>query len=462
MRALAWLVAVSLSSLSLCDAAFADDDVGARVTAIVKPAVDAGQLYGVAVGVIDPKGGAHVFGFGRVSSSDARPPDDQTLFEIGSVSKVYTSLLLADAVTRKLVALDDPIKKYLPPTVKVPSSGGREITLQHLATHTSGLPRMPNNFHPKDPLNPYVDYTVEQLYAFLSRIRSRDPGAVYDYSNFGAALLGHVLELAEKQRYAELLAARVTGPLAMASTRIELSPAERARLAEGHDESGRTAPPWDQPLLPGAGGIRSTVSDQLAFLRANLKQRKSPLEAALALMLIPRHDTEGGPPGAIGLGWCVRDVGRTVWHNGQTGGYHSYVAFDPVKQWGVVLLASSASGVVDGLGYGLLRRLAGEPVAPLPKLEPLRATVKLAAAQLDALVGVYEASPAFAITVSRDGDGLQLQATNQPSFKLFAASDTHFFLKAPPAELDFVRAPTGGFASMVLHQNGRDLTLKRK
>ena len=245
--------------------------------------------------------------------------------------------------------------------MQVPTHDGREITLAHLATHSSGLPRMPANFAPKDPKNPYLDYTPEQLYAFLSSYKlARDPGAVYEYSNLGAGLLGHILTLVGKQSYDALLRDRITGPLGMKSTKVTLSTDERARLAEGHDDAGRAVGPWDFAVLAGAGGIRSNAEDLLIFLRAQLAQLRSPLSAAIALTHVPRHDTEG-VPGAIGLGWHVRDVGRTIWHNGQTAGFHSYLAFDPQKQLGVVVLANSAAGVVDGIGYRLLRRLAGEP-----------------------------------------------------------------------------------------------------
>jgi serine-type D-Ala-D-Ala carboxypeptidase/endopeptidase len=449
-------VLISLAALCLTFfTAFADDGLEARVTALAKPVVDAGEVTGLVVGVVDPKGATRVFGFGRTSLAGKRAPDGKTLFEIGSVSKVFTSLLFADFVERKLVSLDDPVKKYLPESVNVPAHDGREITLAHLASHTSGLPRMPSNFKPQDPANPYVDYTPELLYAFLSSYTlTRDPGAVYDYSNLGAGLLGHLLTLVGKQSYEELLTARITGPLGMKSTRVALGPDDRARFAEGHDADGLAVAPWDQTTLVGAGGIRSTAEDMLIFLRANLGQVKSPLAAALALMLVPRHDTEGGPPGAIGLGWCVRDVGRTVWHNGQTAGFHSWVGFDPLKQWGVVVLANTASGAPDAIGYGLLRRLAGEPVAPMPAPNPVAPTVALSTAQLDALTGVYELSPTFAITVTRAGDHLMGQATGQPAFRLFPSSPTHFALHAVKAEIDFVRAPSGAVTELILHQNG--------
>ena len=171
------------------------------------------QSVGIVVGVIEPAG-RRIVTYGRASTSEAVPLDGDTIFEIGSISKVFTSLLLADAVQRGEVALTDPISKYLPASVKVPERG-RAITLQDLATHTSGLPRLPD-MNPKDPENPYADYSVDQLYRFLSTYQlPRDVGASYEYSNLGAGLLGHILALRAGTDYESLVKSRITGPLGM-------------------------------------------------------------------------------------------------------------------------------------------------------------------------------------------------------------------------------------------------------
>src|SRR5262245_32121737 len=118
------------------------------------------QGVGMGVGILEP-GDRRVVAYGKLDSGDARTLDGNTVFEIGSITKVFTSLLLADMVRRGEVALDDPVSKYLPGNVRMPRRGGREITLQDLATHTSGLPRLPSPFTPKNPANPYADYSVE-------------------------------------------------------------------------------------------------------------------------------------------------------------------------------------------------------------------------------------------------------------------------------------------------------------
>src|SRR5208283_4407870 len=123
--------------------------------------------------------------------NDKRALDGDTVFEIGSITKVFTALLLADMAQRGEVALTDPVSKYLPKGVKMPGRNGHAIMLQDLATHTSGLPRLPSNMKPKDFMNPYADYTPELLYQFLSSYElPRDPGSKWEYSNLGAGLLG--------------------------------------------------------------------------------------------------------------------------------------------------------------------------------------------------------------------------------------------------------------------------------
>ena len=180
-------------------------------------------------------GSAHRL-YGKLAKDDPRPLNGDTLYEIGSITKVFTSLILADAVERGEVALTDPVAKFLPEKVKVPERGGRSITLQDLATHTSGLPRMPTNFSPKDPGNPFADYSVENMYAFLGGYQlTRDIGSQYEYSNLGAGLLGHALTLRTRSTdYESLVHARVLAPLDMTSTAVTLSPSMKSRLAAGH------------------------------------------------------------------------------------------------------------------------------------------------------------------------------------------------------------------------------------
>src|ERR1700683_5398559 len=224
------------------------------------------QSVGIVVGVLGPEG-RRIIAYGHLEKGDARPLDGDTIFEIGSATKVFTSLLLADMVQRGQVSLDDPVAKYLPPGAKMPERNGRSITLVDLATHTSGLPRMPTNFSPKDPTNPYADYSAELLYQFLSTYQlTRDIGSQYEYSNLGGGLLGHVLARRAGVDYETLVRSRICEPLGMKSTAITLSADMKARFAIGHDQSLDPVAYWDLPTLAGAGALRSTENDLLTFL----------------------------------------------------------------------------------------------------------------------------------------------------------------------------------------------------
>ena len=170
------------------------------------------------MGVIEPTG-RRVVSYGNLANGDPRTLDGDTIFEIGSVTKVFTSLLLAEMVSRKEVALDDPAAQYLPEPVRMPERSGKAITLLDLSMHCSGLPRVPGNLNPKDPANPYADYSVDDLYQFLSGYTlPRDPGSEVECSNLGAGLLGHILARRAGTDYETLVRARITEPLSMPDT----------------------------------------------------------------------------------------------------------------------------------------------------------------------------------------------------------------------------------------------------
>lgn len=417
------------------------------------------QGVGIVVGVIDAQG-RRVIAHGSAEVGAQRPVNGDTIFEIGSATKVFTSLLLADAVQRGEVALDDPIAKYLPAEVKVPQRAGRQITLQDLATHTSALPRLPSNLAPANPANPYADYTVQQLYAFLSSYEPpRDIGSRYEYSNVGAGLLGHVLARRAGVDYETLVRTRITGPLGMTSTAIALTEPLKQRLAAGHNAQRARVPNWDLPALAGAGALRSTANDLLAFLAAQLGAATTPLTAPMASMLKTRHPTSS-PALEIALAWHIITTpsGREiVWHNGGTGGYRSFIGFDPRARTGVVVLSNmSTTAGVDDIGRHLLD-------ATLPLLPPpvVRKEITVSVETLDRHVGKYELKPGFILAITREGAHLFLQATAQPKLQLFAETERDFFLKAVDAQVTFEAGTDGRTSGLILHQGGAHMPAKR-
>jgi CubicO group peptidase (beta-lactamase class C family) len=321
---------------------------------------------GIVVGVIDANG-RRIIAFGRLSKNDDRPLNGDTVFEIGSITKEINSLLLIDMARRGEVALTDPVSRYLPEGVTMPERHDRKITLADLSTHSSGLPRMPSNFKPNDEANPYVDYSVQQLYDFLSGHQlTRDIGSRYEYSNLGAGLLGHVLARRAGMSYEALLRSRILDPLGMWNTRITLTPEMKARLAVGHKETPRTkenpygltpVPNWDVPTLAGAGALRSTANDMLTFLAVNLGYLKTPLTTAAADQLSIRRPADG-TDFEVGYGWRIqtRHGSTIVWHGGATGGYRCYIGFDPNARVGVIVLSNVLMPLVDDIGPHLLNR----------------------------------------------------------------------------------------------------------
>lgn len=416
------------------------------------------QSVGIVVGVID-RGGRRIIAHGSTGGSNSGPAlDGGTVFEIGSITKVFTALLAADMVVRGEAAWSDPLAKYLPEGTKVPERG-RAITLEDLATHTSGLPRLPSNSQPRDAANPYADYTVEQLYGFLAgHDLGRDAGTQYEYSNLGAGLLGHVLARRAGSDYESLVRSRICEPLGMKSTGIALPPAMTARLAPGHNPGLARVSNWDIPTFAGAGALRSSGDDMLAFLAAVLGYTDSPLRAAMEALLAVRRPTPA-PGMEIALGWHVRKRGdkEIVWHNGGTGGYRSFLGFDAKTRAGVVVLSNTftPSGV-DDIGEHLLDRQAPLLAAPKQRQE-IRVDPKL----YDGYTGRYELAPNFILTVTREGDRLFVQATGQGKAEVFPESERDYFYKVADAQITFETGEDGRATGLILHQNGRDMPAKR-
>ena len=434
----------------------------AEIRKILVDRIDAQrQSVGIVVGVIEPAG-RRVVAYGSLAKGDTRPLNGDTIFEIGSITKVFTSLLLADAVERHEVALTDPVAKFLPAKVNVPERGGRSITLQDLSTHTSGLPRVPTNLAPKDPANPYADYSAEDLYTFLSGYQlTRDIGAQYEYSNLGGGLLGHTLALQARTDYEALVRARITGPLGMASTAIALSPQMKSRLAVGHSATLQPVVNWDLPTLAGAGALRSSTNDLLTFLAANLGYSPTPLAPAMANMLKVRRPT-GAQGLEIALGWHVLTAHgkEIVWHNGGTAGSRTFIGYDQKARVGVVVLSNAGTPAgPDDIGRHLL-----DAEFPLlaPQAAPKTRTEIAADPQLfDQYVGRYQLAPAAILTITRDGSHLFAQLTGQPRLEIFPESAKEFFLKAVDAQITFETDSQGKATALVLHQMGRDQRAKR-
>ena len=423
------------------------------IRAVIKDRVDTKRSSGIVVGILDPDGRTRVFAYG--ASGTSRPLDGQSVFEIGSITKTFTATTLADMVAKGEVKLDDPVAKYLPASAHVPSRNGREITLVDLATQSSGLPRMPSNFAPKDQTNPYADYTEQQAVDFVSSYQlPRDVGAKYEYSNLGMGLLGIALTRREGVSYEALVRKHVIDPLGMNDTRVTFTPSMRERLALGHDESGAVVSNWDIPGLAGAGALRSTVNDMLRYLQANVEPSHTTLAPAIEMAHAKRYATDN-PNLSLGLAWHILTTAAgsaITWHNGGTGGYRTFIGFDPARHAGVVVLSNSATSV-DDIGLHFVDPRV--PLAPAP-VKVAHTEITLAPELLDRYVGDYELAPNFHIVVTREGNALFGQPTGQGKVQLFAEKEDAFFLKVVDAQILFTKDSSGTVTGMVLKQNGQN------
>jgi len=355
--------------------------------------------------------------YGRSGSANDHPLDGDTVFEIGSITKVFTALLLAEMVTRGEVALDDPVAKYLPDSVKMPTRSGKQITLLDLATYTSGLPRLPDGISNTSD-NPYANYTVEQLYAFLSgHSLGFDPGTHYEYANLGFGLLGHALALRANQSYEDLVLSRVCTPLGLADTRISLTASMRERLAQGHLNDLKPASNWDLPTLAGAGALRSTANDLFKFMEATcFTETGAPLRPAIDLLLQTRRPTDIAKL-QVGFGWFVLSGNddEIVWKNGGTGGYSSFVGFSTRLRSGAVVLSNTAN-TIDDIGFHLTN--------PAYKIAQYPPEIAVDPAVLATYQGVYQMTPTFALAIRAEAGRLFVRTTGQSEYELFAESET--------------------------------------
>lgn len=322
---------------------------------------------GMVIGLLD-KSGSRVFSAGKLGNGTDREVDGDTVFELGSVTKVFTSLLALESASRGEVKLDDPVAKYLPPSVRMPAYDGKQITLRHLAAQDSGLP-----FHHGD-LNDWKEkgytikevkklceaFTVQDLYAFLSNYTLEiEPGTKFTYSNPGMGLLGHVIELRTGQGYESLVVDRICRPLGMEDTRITLTPGQEERLARGHYLDGEPSDNLKLRAASGAGSLLSTANDLLKFLAVNLGFTRTALNPFLEEMQVVRHT--GAPKfGATAMPWMDEGLYQPpgsdlLGHGGGGFGYLAFMGFDKKKRRAVVVLSNQMVFTAHGVGWAVLQ-----------------------------------------------------------------------------------------------------------
>lgn len=349
------LLAIGLCVALACPRLRAADKYYEAVRESVQPYLDDHYSAAITVGIVD-ENGSHVLGFGQLRQKDPDSrPDGKTVYQVGSITKIFTTTMLAEEVISGRLKLDEPAQKYLPKDLILPKKGNREITLEDLATHHSGLPPLPQlSFAAllggslSKNLYAGVDREVLRQYLPLTWLSS-PVGEKFNYSNLGIGLIGHALvETSSSESYDSMVRQRITSPLKMNDTGVKLIDEQYSRLVQGYDALEMKTQPWDFPTLEGCGALHSTVNDMLLFAAANLGLRKTVLTPAMELAQTPRPNREF-PGGEMGLGWLVQEQKRSgtthVWHDGMTGGYCSILILIPERKLGVVVLSNVASPV---------------------------------------------------------------------------------------------------------------------
>ncbi len=417
------------------------DPEGSRrdaVAAAVAPYFDAELISGLVVGLYDA-GRREVYGFGKGPGGAA--PDGRSLFELGTLTRVYTGLLLADAIQRREVDLEAQVAEYLPPGVTVPTRDQATITLRHLALHSSGLPPLPPGVAGAPPGNPFAGYDEEALYRDLARTQLVfAPGAAIQVSSYGTGLLGFAVGRKIGTGYRRALEARVLGPLELRDTGFAVPAAAAARRMIGTDDDLAAVPHWTWDALAGAGGLVSSARDQLKLIEAELDAaaggKNLPLRNPMRLSQEPQLDQGAGSENA-GLGWAIDRDGR-YWHGGGSGGFRAFVGFDPKTKRGVVALASTASPLVDRLGRALFELFAEAP--PKPWTAPT-------AAQLAAYAGRYDFA-GTQLSVVAAGRRLYLEAPDEPRVRLLPVSEHEFWIE--PLQAVAIFQQEGGVVARVV------------
>jgi CubicO group peptidase (beta-lactamase class C family) len=326
-----------------------------KVDTAARNYIQKANTVGLCIGIIK-NGVVRTFNYGETAIGSGKMPDENNLFEIGSITKTFTATLLAYYVNEGKVKLTDPITKYLPDSVAA-NKELQGITLVTLSNHTSGLPRLPDNFeyHSSYSLDPYKDYTKQHLFSYLKTCKpATKPGETYAYSNLAVGLLGTILEHVSGKSFEQMVQEIICQPLGMQSTAQQLSPELKQRFVTVYNEQGEVTPPWSFGALAPCGALRSTVNDMLIYIRANIAKNDTKLSRAIELT----HQITFNKDARLGLAWHIIIVNGVEYyfHNGGTYGCSSYMAFNAEKDFAIVVLSNSGLST-DDLGTELLKKL---------------------------------------------------------------------------------------------------------
>lgn len=458
-----YAAALTLAALMILPAAAQEASLpdDADIAGILSDRIGRDQAnVGIAVALIEG-GETRFVSHGTLTLDGTEPVDEHTIFEAGSITKLFTNLLLAQLVDKGQIDLDAPIADYLPEGFVMPQQGERPITAFDLATHNAGFSGLPEELLAKGLDNPYSGYGAEQLRAWLATyVPARPSGEGFEYSNIGTALLGLAIEEVSGLSYADLVQEAILTPLGMDESSLALTGAAPQdmgsdtppKMAMGHDGARDPAPNWDFEVFAPAGALRSNSADLAKFIAVASGAQPTPLQPAFETMLARTMPVGDGT--SIGLGWFITDTGQSeiVWHNGMTGGYASFAGLDRESGNGVVVLTNMAAQLgVNDIGMHLLN-----PAIPLNAQPKIRSAVEIDPALYQDYAGEYVLAPGAVVSIKAENGRLLAQLTGQQAFEIFPESESDFFYKIVDAQISFMRED-GTVKSLVLYQNGQAL-----
>lgn len=445
-----WLCFIALNIFFIPNIAWSlSQEMQAKIHAIVQRQIDANYNLGVVIGIIE-NGRVTFLRYGKKDFNTNVAPDSRSIFEIGSITKVFTGIVLADLVRKKLVAPDDPVSKYVPELQGYPAGS---ITLKQLATHTSGMPRVPDEKYVQqfDP-NPYKDFDEEKLLSYLKSLKTITSVEKFEqqsYSSTGFALLGYVLSKATSTPYEKLVHKIITGPLHMSDTVVSLSAKQQLRFLNGYNQVVEVTPHWDIPLA-GMGALHSTANDLIKFVIANMVVVTK--SSVTKLLDYSQQIQVIGANESVGLGWLLDGKGddQVVWHNGQTGGFSSLIAFNEHKHLGLVILTNTAKPIpcVYQLIFG--KECKGyQPEYVIPPQD------------LATFVGAYQLHSSALIKITQRLNFLVAQPTGQQKFRMKAINADTFEIDNGLAKIVFEKDANGKVNQLIVKQDGKSTVGKR-
>ncbi|QLE01832.1 serine hydrolase [Galbibacter sp. BG1] len=398
----------------------------------------------IAVGLMDSTG-THYYVHGFKDLAQKLKADENTLYEIGSITKTYTGLLLAKGVTEKRIQLNDPANNFLPDSIKLTDKKGTDVTLQSLSTHSSGLPRLPDNLNPKNQMDPYADYGRKDMFTFLSHYIPKTVDKNFSYSNLGAGLLGEILAIERKESFSTALYNEILTPLGLQTTFLKVPEVQKNNLAKGY-VANQEVHHWHFKAMAAAGGLKTNIKDLTKYGKSYLKDNK--LAEAQKLATTNKFtDPEGQ---MHGLGWFI-NKDQVIFHGGGTGGFRTFLAVDKKNKRVIAVMTNSGSSPAEDIAEYLVD----------PKSNPLEVAKEEVAISTEELLefeGNYvNDGLQFSYDFIMKEDTLQAQLKGQPEFPVFYQGNDTFIYKVVKAKVVFERDENDTIVGLTLYQNGQEI-----